>query len=304
MLEAAYGLCQARVRQQYENFPVASLLVPRSLRPHIAAVYAFARLADDLADEPLAPAGSSAGGPAVLGATASGTTPEAGRLALLDDCERQLDQALVGRADQPVFVALGETIRMFSLPVALFRDLLSAFRQDVTVTRYADREALLDYCRRSANPIGRIVLRVFGHDDPGLDARADAICTALQLTNFWQDVASDWRRGRVYLPDADRAARACDDSDIAASRVSPAFAALLADEIRWTRELFARGRDLCDLVAGRLKWELKATWLGGMRILDQIEAVEYDVFRRRPALGWRGAGRLAAGVLFWRPRAS
>jgi squalene synthase HpnC len=189
-LTAAYESCLALAREHYENFPVASWLVPARLRPHVAAVYAFARIADDFADEPGCTAGE--------------------RLRLLDGWQDALHRA-VGAGEpldpaQPpqhaaVFTALPHTIRRFDLPIGLFESLLSAFRQDVTVGRYADWAALDDYCRRSANPVGRLVLRLFGHRDDRFDCWSDAICTALQLTNFWQDFAVDWERGRLYVPE-------------------------------------------------------------------------------------------------------
>ena len=261
---AAYASCERRARSHYENFPVASWLLPRPMRRHVAAVYAFARVADDFADE--------------------GELPRAERLRLLERWKQRLLAAGKGESQpQPVqgepddsaaiFVALGETMRERSLPVELLADLLDAFRQDVDVSSYANWNELLDYARRSANPVGRLVLRVAGYRDPRLDAWSDAVCTALQFTNFWQDIDTDAARGRVYLPQTERS---------------------LGPAIERTRELFAAGRPLCDAVRGRLRYELRATWLGGMRILDRVEA-RSEVRRGLPS-GRPAAGRPVLGL--------
>ncbi|MGH9347158.1 MAG: squalene/phytoene synthase family protein, partial [Vicinamibacterales bacterium] len=197
-LASAYAACERDARTHYENFPVASLLLPRAMRPHVAAVYAFARAADDFADE--------------------GDRSAAERHALLDGWLRRLHEAASSgepgpppRRGEPanaveIFVALGASIRAHALPVSLFEDLVSAFRQDIQTTRYASWSDLLDYCRRSANPVGRLVLRIAGCRDGALDAASDALCTALQLTNFWQDLRLDAERGRIYMPATERAA--------------------------------------------------------------------------------------------------
>jgi hydroxysqualene synthase len=273
----AYAHCERLARDHYENFPVASRLLPQPMRPHIAAIYAFARTADDFADEPGIPDGE--------------------RLRLLDDWQRQL----VGQgAGSPIFVAVHDTIARFDLPIELFEDLLSAFRQDVTKHRYATWDELLDYCRRSANPVGRLVLRVAGYDSRPLDEASDAVCTALQLTNFWQDLERDWRNGRVYVPADMRDAAGALESDLAAARITDAWRAVLADAAARTRALFDRGRPVCDGVGGRLRWELRATWLGGMRILDKLERSSFDVFRHRPALGAADAPHLFWRLATWR----
>lgn len=284
-LERAYAHCERIAREHYENFPVASLLVPRALRPHVCAVYAFARRADDFADLPRF---------------------EGRRLSRLAAWERQLAAAVSGRARHPVFVALGHTIRTRDLPVEPLRDLLSAFRQDVTVTRYATFEDLADYCRRSADPVGRLVLALFDRLTPRRALWSDAICTALQLANHWQDVGIDAARGRIYLPLEDLAAFGVAEEEVLAGRMSDRFRALLAFEIARTRDLFARGRPLCADVGGRLGLELRAVWLGGSAILDAILRRGCDVFARRPTHGAADRLRLAAGALvpgrFRRPR--
>lgn len=256
----AYAVCLRLARSHYENFPVASWLLPAPMRPHVAAVYAFARTADDFADE--------------------GDLDEAERIRRIDDWESKLD----AHGDHPVFVALEHTIAECRLDKQLFRDLLSAFRQDVTTTRYATWDELLDYCRRSANPVGRLVLGIAGQRDEALARQSDCVCTALQLVNFWQDVAIDRAKGRDYLP----------------RELADAFGSQARREAgRRTRALFDEGRAVADGVTGRLRYELRATWLGGTRILDALEARNFDV-STRPAL--RAADFAAIGwkMLTWR----
>ena len=280
--DEAYAACAGVAGSHYENFPVASLLLPPPMRPHIAAIYAFARAADDFADE--------------------GDCAAAERLRLLDDWGARLTACAAGSpGDDAVFVALGETIRTCALPVGLFEDLLSAFRQDVTTTRYAAWADVMDYCRRSANPIGRLVLRVAGYTDGRLDAASDALCTALQLTNFWQDLERDWRNGRVYVPreTLDRAGAA--ERDLDARAITPAWRAALSEVAARTRALFDAGRPVCDGVGGRLRYELRFTWLGGRRILDRLEEAGFDVFTARPALGAADLAGLAWRAVAWRP---
>jgi phytoene synthase len=272
---AAYAHCLTIARQHYENFPVASRLLPSHLRPHVAAVYAFARVADDFADEP--------------------GRPDDERLALLDDWGRQLREP----PRHPVFIALAETRRQFDLPPELFDDLLSAFRQDVTKTAYATWSEVFDYCRRSANPVGRIVLRLAGYQRDDLDAASDAVCTALQLTNFWQDLAIDWERGRLYLPEEEW--RACDASlaDLDRRVMTPPWQAAVQRAARVTHDLFIQGQPVCDGVRGRLRYELRATWHGGMRILERLAASRFDVFQQRPTLRAGDAIVVAWRTLTW-----
>jgi hydroxysqualene synthase len=289
VVEDAYASCARDARVHYENFPVASLLLPRSVRRHLTAVYAFARAADDFADE-------------------GERTPQE-RHQLLDGWTQRLRQAASSgdpgppprRGEPPnavaIFLAVGATIRDCSLPPDLFEDLLSAFRQDVDVTRYLTWAELLDYCRRSANPVGRLVLRIWGQRDAQLDAWSDDICTALQLTNFWQDLKTDYDRGRVYLPlEAQHGAR---EDDLAAGRITPAWQDALSAAVLRTRALFDRGRPLCDATRGRLRYELRATWLGGTRILDRVARAHFDVTHRRPVLGVVDAPWFAWKLLAW-----
>lgn len=249
----------------YENFPVASIVVPRSLRAAVLAIYRFARAADDIADE--------------------GQLEAAQRLAALDGYDRALDAIARGEVPgEPPFAALAAAIERHGLPLAPFRDLLSAFRQDVTLTRYATFASLLDYCRRSANPVGRLLLALYGAESgPNLRA-SDAICTALQLVNFWQDIAADWQRGRVYLPQEDLARFGIREAQIAARDCDDAWRALLAFETARARAMLESGRPLTRALPWRLSFELAGVLAGGHRILDGIDAVGGDVFRRRPRL--------------------
>ena len=279
-LESAYAHCADIARRHYENFPVASWLVPAPMRPHIAAVYAFARAADDFADEP-------------------GRAP-AERLRLLDAWQGRLRQTLRGESvEDPVFRALGNTIRTCSLPPQLFDDLLSAFRQDVTVHRYDAWAEVLDYCRRSANPVGRLVLRIAGVDRIEADRASDALCTALQLTNFWQDFGVDWRNGRLYIPREEFAKRGALEADLVSGRMTSEWKAALAGSVDVTRALFEAGRPVAAFVQGRLKYELRATWLGGMRVLDKVAQAGFATLDHRPALGAMDVPRILASTLFW-----
>ena len=300
-VDEAYGVCERIARRHYENFPVASFLLPAVMRPHIAAIYAFARSADDFADE--------------------GDRTPAERLALLDDWGSRLTACSGGgaaghatpnpQAPTPnpqadaIFLALSHTIQSCSLPVTLFEDLLSAFRQDVLVTRYETWADVMDYCRRSANPVGRLVLRVAGRATPALDAASDAVCTALQLTNFWQDLERDWRKGRLYVPREDRDRFGAPERDLDGRAVSPAWRAVMVEMAARTRALFDDGRAVADGLDGRLRYELRLTWLGGVRVLDRLERSGFDVFTSRPTLGAADVPALAWGALAWSgPRAA
>jgi squalene synthase HpnC len=262
-LDEAFAYCRRMAQEHYENFPVGSLLIPRAMRPHVHAIYAFARTADDYADE-AAYAGE--------------------RLDLLDDWERQLEACYRGQATHPVFVALGETARCFDIPSGPFNALLHGFRMDVSVKRYPDLERVLYYCKHSANPIGQLVLYLFGYRDPDLHRLSDCVCTALQLTNFWQDVAIDLEKDRIYIPQSDMEAFGYSEEDLLAHRHDDAFRRLLRREIQHTRKLFAEGWPLLRRVRGMLSLELRLTWFGGVRILERIEQVDCDVFQRRPTL--------------------
>ena len=247
----------------YENFPVASWLVPGPLRDPIEAIYAFARGADDVADE--------------------GTASDAERLAGLAEYSAILD-AIERGEEPPGFERLARAIREFELPVQLFRDLLDAFSQDVTTKRYADYASVLDYCRRSANPIGRLLLHLFRMTDSKSLAESDAICSSLQLINFWQDVAIDWQKGRVYIPAEDLDRFRVTEDDIAQARASEHWSKLMAFECERSRSLIVSGEPLGRRLPGRIGLEIRATVQGGLRILDRIDAAQGDVFRKRPVL--------------------
>ena len=270
-IASAYSYCERVARQHYENFPVASLLLPREQRRHVAAIYAFARQADDFADE--APFASR-------------------RLELLADWRRRLDLAAAGSADHPVFIALADTLARHRLPVALLHDLISAFEQDVTVTAYETFEDLRGYCRLSANPVGRLLLHLFDRREEALLVRSDAICTGLQLANFWQDVTIDLDKGRCYIPREDLRRFRCSDQDLAQRVVSPGFVELMRFEVERTRSLFDQGAALPGDLGGRLGFEVKLVLLGGRRVLTLIENAGYDVFTRRPRLTAPDWGRL------------
>jgi len=293
-IEAAYAACRRLARRHYENFPVASYLVQRDKRDALAVIYAFARCADDFADEggaspdtgvPPVRAHAYEGHPTTPGGQGpSGPKPEA-RLQQLLKWRQKLHDCYLGYADHPVFVALSDAVHRFQLSRQNFEDLLRAFELDVRVNRHENFQSLLAYCSCSANPVGRLVLELFGHREADLVALSDNICTALQLTNFWQDVALDLERDRLYLPLEDMAHFKYSLDDLHASRRDERWRGLLAFELKRTRELFQHGRSLPDKVAPSLRLQLRVTWLGGMRILDMIESAGYDVFRSRPSLG-------------------
>ncbi|WP_323141637.1 squalene synthase HpnC [Massilia phyllosphaerae] len=250
----------------YENFPVASILLPRRLRPAVEAIYAFARSADDIADE-------------------GDARPEE-RLAALSAYDAALDAIAAGTPPQdPLFARLAAVIAAYRLDLQPLRNLLSAFRQDVTTVRYADFAALLDYCRRSADPVGRLMLALYGVADPLSLRQSDAVCSALQLINFWQDVAIDIEKGRIYLPLEDLQRFGVSEADIRAGRQGSAWTALMRFEVERARALMLEGAPLATRLPGRVGWELRMVVQGGLRILEAIERVDYDVHTRRPKLG-------------------
>jgi len=264
----------------YENFPVASLLIPPRLREPVEAIYAFARSADDIADE--------------------GDAPPEKRLEQLDTYRSALDDierngVTAARGLPPFFARLARAISRNDLPLKPFHDLLAAFRQDVEKNRYADFNELADYCRRSANPVGRLLLSLFGATEKENYLSSDCLCTGLQLTNFLQDVAIDWKKGRLYLPREDLERFKVSEEDIAAARCDERWQALLAFEVERARASLSAGASLARRLPGRIGWELRLIVASGMRVLERIEAVGYDVFARRPVLGL--ADKL---VIVWR----
>lgn len=275
----------------YENFPVASLLCPPALRAPIAAIYAFARTADDLADE--------------------GDAMADERLADLIDYRAELQAVALGAPPaarwQAVFAPLQAVITERQLPVPLLDDLLDAFMQDVTMTRdgatYANRTDLRDYCRRSANPVGRLLLHLYGVNDEEALQQSDDICTALQLINFWQDLSVDLPRGRHYLTDADCAGLRVDREDLAALRRSGRSDLLILDCATWARTLMLRGAPLVHRLPGRVGWELRLVVQGGLRILDKVEALQGGSLVTRPTLGPMDWLRMLARAAGMRPPA-
>ena len=282
-VEEAFAHCEARARAHYENFPVG-LFVPKARRPYVHAIYAFARAADDFADEPMY---------------------EGHRRQKLDQWEQRLHAAYEGEAQDPIFIALAETVRRLSIPKQLLLDLLSAFRQDVEKSRYETWDELLDYCRRSADPVGRLVLLIFEQHDPELLPLSDALCTGLQLANHWQDLAIDLSRDRVYAPRELLERFHVKPWEMNAGEMTEGFRALMGELVARTRPFFERSRSIGDRVGRELRFELRLTWLGGSSILDRIEAVGGDVFHHRPhhslfakaALAWR-AWRWRSAPLF------
>ena len=268
--------CRRLTLGHYENFAVASLLLPRRLIRHFQAVYAYCRWADDLADE-------AGGGEHAL--------------ELLRWWSDQLLDCYDGRPSHPVFVALQATVERFRIPPQPFLDLLAAFEQDQVVKRYRTFDQLLDYCRRSANPVGRLVLYLGEAFDEARAALSDHVCTALQLANFWQDVSRDFDIGRVYLPEEDRRRFGYGDDDLEKRRFTPAFAELMRFEVRRTRELFGRGRPLLELVPAELRIDVELFLRGGLAVLDKIERCDYDVWARRPVVSkWDQVTLLAGAV--------
>ncbi|MDK9725524.1 MAG: squalene synthase HpnC [Sterolibacteriaceae bacterium MAG5] len=249
----------------YENFPVASVLLPPALREPVAAIYVFARSADDFADE--------------------GELPPEERLRRLDAYKAELDAIEAGRpTTHPVFLRLRPVIAAHGLPLPLFRDLLDAFSQDVVKTRYASYAELIDYCRRSADPVGRLLLHLFKAATPENLRRSDCVCSALQLINHWQDVAIDWAKPRVYLPQEDLDRFGVADAQIAAGLCDERWRELMRFQVDRARALMLEGAPLGRDLPGRMGLEIRAIVAGGLRILDKIEAVDYDIFRRRPVL--------------------
>ena len=287
--------------EHYENFPVASVLCPPALRPAVTAIYWFARTADDLADE---------------GDAAAET-----RLRELDAFEADLRAVAAGGAPSPrwagVFERLRPVLQQFKLPLHLLTDLLGAFRQDVVKDRYADRAELLDYCRRSANPVGRLLLHLYGVHSGEALRQSDAICTALQLANFWQDLSVDRPRARHYLPEADARRhgfvvdaptpeRAASSHAIAGATGATGAAgiaaqALLADLVCWARELMLDGAPLVHTLPGRAGWELRLVVQGGLRILEKTDALGAAALTQRPRVGALDAPRLLWRALWMRP---
>jgi squalene synthase HpnC len=269
----AYEYCEEFARAHHESFPVASHFVPSEIRPHLIALYAFARAADDFADEP----------------EYDGRREEA-----LDAWHDELHRCFHGEATHPVFVALQDTIEKRALPLPPFEDLLAAFRMDMQVKRYSNFTTLRGYTSRSAEPVGRLLLALFGYRDAELVRFSDEISTALQLTNFWQDVAADAARDHIYLPAEDLHFFGVTEAELKALKPTRAIREMLRYQVARTRALFERGRPLLHRLGSDLKFELALIWLIGMAILDKIEDADFDVFTKRPAIGTRDKAKILA----------
>jgi hydroxysqualene synthase len=260
----SFEFCEKIAYEHYENFPVASRFIPADKRKYLAAIYAFARTADDYADEP-------------------GYT-SAERIESINRWGQQLNECYSGVATHPVFIALSETVERFQIPQDLFQNLLSAFRSDVNTKRYATFEQVLEYCTCSANPVGRLVLLLFNYRSELMMMHSDNICTALQLTNFWQDVSVDLEKDRLYLPKEDLDQFGVPEYEILSRIPSTSFRKLISFEVARAERLFREGKPLLQEVGKDLRFELKLTWNGGMNILSKIKSQGFDVFQKRPRL--------------------
>jgi len=262
-LEEARAYCERLAKSHYENFSVATWFLPKRLRQHFYNVYAYCRISDDLGDEVGDPQQS---------------------LELLDQWAAELNACYAGSPKHPVFVALAETVKQFSIPQHEFSDLLTAFRQDQTITRFETFDDILAYCRYSANPVGHLVLYLCGYSDAERQQISDYTCTALQLANFWQDVFVDYGKGRIYLPLEDLRRFGVSGEDIAQRRATPQFVAMMKFEVERARDWFARGLPLVKMVNRELAIDLELFSRGGQEILNAIERQGYDVLRARPAI--------------------
>lgn len=271
LINSSFKYCEGITKSHYENFPVASLLVPKEKRKYIYAVYAFARAADDFADEPDIEGGQEK------------------RLALLDEWNSKLRDCYDNKSYDPIFIALGATVRECKIPIEPFENLLKAFRQDVVKNRYSNFEEVLKYCSNSAEPVGRIVLMIFGKHNEEMFLYSDKICTALQLTNFWQDISIDLKKDRVYLPLDDMKKYGYSETELLKKNCNENFRSLMEFQVKRTEEIFEEGKKLFNLIKAeeelkKLNWELKLTWLGGKEILEKIKKLNYDVLSKRPKL--------------------
>jgi squalene synthase HpnC len=276
----AADYCRHLAQRHYENFTVASWLLPRRLHPHFYSIYAYCRWADDLADETGDPQQS---------------------LELLDWWQDELERCYAGAAEHPVFVALGPTIREFDIPRAPFLQLLAAFRQDQYKTRYATHDEVLAYCRDSANPVGRLVLYLGRCHDDERGELSDSICTGLQLINFCQDVARDWAKGRIYLPTETLQRAGCDETMFARGETNEAFRAALRTEVERAEDYLRRGQPLIEQMPRELRLDVALFAAGGLAIAQAIRAVDFDVWQTRPKLSKLTQLRLLAGC-WWRGR--
>ena len=273
LINSSFKYCEYIAKNHYENFPVASLLIPKEKRKYIYSIYAFARVADDFADEPDIEGGKEK------------------RLALLDEWKAKLKNSYNEKAYDPIFIALASTVKDCKIPIEPLENLLKAFRQDVVKSRYENFKEVLDYCTNSANPVGRLILMVFGKHDEEMFKYSDKICTALQLTNFWQDVSVDLKKDRVYIPQDDLKNYGYSEEELINLKYNNNFKELIKFQVNRTDKIFEEGKQLIRLTAedkslNRLTWELKLTWLGGKEILNKIKSLDYDVLSKRPKLNF------------------
>jgi len=285
LIKSSFKYCEDLTKNHYENFPVASFLIPKDKRKYIYAIYAFARAADDFADEPGIEGGKEK------------------RLALLDEWNGKLNDCYKGKLYDPIFIALGETVKDCEIPKELFENLLNAFRQDVVKSRYENFNEVLDYCKNSANPVGRLVLAVFDIHGDEFFTNSDKICTALQLANFWQDVKVDLEKDRIYIPKDDMVKFGVTEEDLINLIDSTTLRDLIKFQAERTEKLFEEGKKLLyllkkDAKSKRLIIELKLTWLGGMEILNKIKAIDYNVLKTRPKLNLADKLKLVIKTLF------
>ncbi len=279
-VEKAFDFCTRLATGHYENFPVGSRWIPKDRRKYVHAIYAFARIADDYADE---------------------ARHQGHRLEKLHQWRQQLRQCYAGGpVRHPVFQALSVTAGKFHIPESLLAALLSAFEQDVTKSRYADFNEVLDYCRRSANPVGRLVLLLFEYRDETLMKLSDSICTGLQLANFWQDVAIDLKKDRIYLPQDEMAQFGVTEEMLHQGQTTQEIKKLMHFQVERTRQIFMEGKTLPDKVRRKPGFELRLIWLGGNTILDKLEKNDYDFFSRRPTIGLTDKMTLLIRALLWK----
>lgn len=281
-VERAYQYCEEFARAHTESFPVASRLVPAEIRPHLVALYAFARSADDFADEP---------------------QYEGRRAEALDRWDEELSRCTHGESTHPVFVALADTIEKRDLPIPPLDDMLTAFRMDLDVRRYSTFQSLRGYTAKSADPVGRLLLSLFGYRQPELFRFADELSTALQLTNFWQDIAADAARDHIYVPGEDLHFFGVTEAEIKSLKPTTRLRDLIRFEVARTRGLYERGRPLLARLGNDLRLELTLIWLIGVAILDKIESADFDVFTQRPTIKRRDkAVIMAKAAKHWASR--
>lgn len=309
-IEDAFRYCERLAKTHYENFTVGSFLVPKALRRHVHAIYAYCRWVDDLGDEPFEPLMESLAGANWMHEQIRSGTQSLGpsqRMALLDRWEEELEACFTGTPTHPAMAALQHTVHAFHIPREPFLKLIEANRMEQRASRYSTYEDLLFYCDHSANPVGHLFLYLFGYSDKGMQELSDYTCTALQLTNFWQDVHRDYQIGRIYLPLEDMERFGYTEAELAQDVVNRNFTDLMAFEVQRAEELFQRGLPLVDMLEGKAKTDVALFTKGGMAVLEAIKKQRYDVLSRRPALSrWKKARLFLStwAKMIWRPSAA